>query len=269
MGITLHVQLRCGELHRGQTHHLLQRAHIVQAELQAVERQQRFALCVGRLQARHLQIPRQLDRVGLCCGCSGRHLCKRHTDVGVHRGGLQLHRQVGREVAQVRCQVKTGESDGAVGFAALCERGALGRRIKRAAIQRKGQARQHLHFTLGIEVAQKRHTHLQVAHFVGAAHGAVHKVHTATVQRQVVQRKPCGLAGRVGGGGGQPVDDVLDVVTATTFVGQAHTRVVHLDRVHHRGQPQQGLQLAIYIDTLNVQLVGRTIGLGNRQVTQC
>ena len=100
------------------------------------------------------------------------------------------------------------------------------------------------------------------------AHGLVHKVHTATGQRQVVQREPCGLAVRVGRGGGQPVDDVLDVVTATTFVGQAHTRVVYLDRVHHRGQPQQGLQLAIYIDTLNVQLVGKTIDLGNRQVTQ-
>ena len=104
---------------------------------------------------------------------------------------------------------------------------------------------------------------------MGAAHRFVHKVDRAALERNVVERKTRRLGLRVRGRRllAQPVKDVLYVVAAVAMVGQPHLGRIHLDRIHHRRQAQQGLQFTIYIDTGDAELLPLAVSAGNGQVT--
>ncbi len=101
------------------------------------------------------------------------------------------------------------------------------------------------------------------------------EVDLAIGEHQVVQRKTrrgaCGrFLGRL-----QAVQDVVDVVAPLAQVGHGQHRRFHRNRVRHRRQPQQGLQLRIYIDAFDRELgrglrhslgIARHAGARNRQV---
>ena len=119
---------------------------------------------------------------------------------------------------------------------------------------------------LGLQVAQKRHRHLQIAHGVGPAHHVVDEVERAVVERQVVQREPGRFGRWLVRRRRQALDDVVDIVAAIAQVREPGHRCVNGDGVHHRRQPEQRLQLRIHIDTLDAHLVGLAVGRGDRQV---
>ena len=89
-------------------------------------------------------------------------------------------------------------------------------------------------------------------------------------EAQVVQRELHWLASRFVGRWPQALLNVVDVKPSVAQVRQRQHRRVDLDGVGHRRQPQQGLQLCIYIETLDADL-GRAGGrrglFGDGQIT--
>ena len=257
-----HVELRRLELHGGELHAALQRAHIGQAHLQAVGSEQRLARRVLHRDAAHG------DRAGQRDGRL-RVLHKADFQGRIDHRALRLHRQAGRQIGQIRGEVQLLDGDFRLALAGLRKRGALRGGIELAAIELKRQAGRHQHIALGIEAAQKRQADLQVAHRVAAlaTAGLVQVVHAAAGQRHVVDRKAGG-----GAGGGvvrrvEALHDVVDVVLASSQVGEVHLGAVNRHRVHHRCQAQQGLQLGIHIHPVYRELGALAIGRCHGQVT--
>ena len=161
-----------------------------------------------------------------------------------HRA-VQPEGQARRPVSQVGTQVQATELDAGVGLVGLGEGRALGGRVKAAAIELERQMRRGLDLALGLEVAQKRHGKVQRPQLMGLAHGLVDKVQLAADEREVVKGKARGLTGRRIVRGLEARQDVVNVITPPAQVRQRHHRVVHLNRVGDRCQPQQGRQLCI------------------------
>ena len=147
------MQVRRGQLHFGNVDDLLQRAHVAQRELQAVEGQQ-----LGRRSACRFPQPHLRGRHGARnFHHSGRCLLESDLHVGVEQRALQAKRQAGRQVrlqiAQVGLEVEVTQFDSCVGLARVGKRCGFGGGVKAAAVQLEGQARRGLDLALGRQVA--------------------------------------------------------------------------------------------------------------------
>ena len=151
---------------------------------------------------------------------------------------------------------------------------ALGRRIKRAAIEFKRQVRSHLDVAFGVQIAQKWQCQTELAQgvlalagreptFAGLRRDAVGEVHRTGVEGDVVQ----GKAQRFRGGLlGQMLQDVVNVVAPPAQVGNLQGGRIHGDGIKHRCQVQQRLQLGVHINAGNAQLLARAIGRGDGNI---
>ena len=154
-------------------------------------------------------------------------------------------------------------------FAAGEKGRGLGRGIERAVVELEGQPRLHLDLALGRQAAQEGHAQRQVAHGVGARHGAVLEVHRAIAQGDVVEgkarRRACGRGigfGRLGEAG----QDVVDVVLPGRHLRQVQHRLVHLQRIQHGGQAQQRCHADVGVHTLDGELIPLSTRLGHGHV---
>ena len=198
-----------------------------------------------------------------------RLLHKPDLELRIHHRALRLHRQAGREVWHIGLEVKLADLQLRLALAGLCKRGALGRRIKCAAVEHKRQPWRHEHITLGIKVAQKRHTELQLAQRVLARLAwlcLVGVVHTAATEGDVVDRKTQRVACGSVRGCLQALHDVVNVVLPFARVGEVQRGRLHRHGVHHRRQTQQRLQLSIHIHPAHAELRTAAVGLGYGQV---
>ena len=268
--IALHGQAGGHKINRGQLHHTGQRLGIRHLDAQAVKPKQRHRRC-GRSgfaprHHAHLVSPQQAaDRHAV-----GGGLFKRHLQVGLEHGGLQAHRQAGGPVAQIRGQIEGLDGDAGVGLARLREGRALSAGVKAAAVQHKTQLRRDFHFALGIQIAQKWQAQIQFPQGVGFVHGFVRKVQRAIGQGDVVHGKLGPLAGGLGlvAGGAELGQNVVNVIAAFAQMREAHLRRIHGDGIDDGGQAQQGLQLGVYIDALDAQLVGTGVLGGDGEIAQ-
>ena len=257
----MHGQQRLVQFDGRKLHGPRQRPHVGQAKLEPLESQQVLVLGVGQLDAA------ELDRAAQPHRRRG-GLLERELHVGVEHGGLQVHGQRGRHVAQIGGQIHGLQRQAGVGLAGLGKRRAARRRIKGAAVELERQQRIGMDVPFGIQVAQEGHCEPQVAHGVRLAHRVIDEIERAAVQREVVEGKLRRFARRLVGRRCELLEHVVDVVAAPPQVGQPGHGPVHRDGVHHRRHPHQGLQFPIYIDTLDPHLVGLAVGGGDGQVRQ-
>ncbi len=181
-------------------------------------------------------------------------LHERHLQFGVQHCLLEAHRYAAGEVRQIRRKVEVTQIDNGVGLPRRGKRNGLGGRVEPAAVQVERQARLDLYLVIGLQIAQERHTQVQVTHLMHFVHGPVVEVHGATDQRQVEQREPGGLLLLVRVLFGQTRQNVVDVVLAPAQIGQPDLRPFQLQGLHHRRQAQKGLCLGIGIQAREPEL---------------
>ena len=143
------MQVRRGQLHPGNVDDLLQRPHVVERELQAVEGQQLWRSPACRFLQPHLRGRHGAGNLH----CGGGRLFEGDLYVGVEQRALQAKRQAGRQIPEVGLQVEITELDSRVGLARLGKRCGFGGGVKAAAVELEGQARRGLDLALGLQAA--------------------------------------------------------------------------------------------------------------------
>ena len=143
------MQVRRGQLHSGNIRDLLQRAYIAQPELQTVDGQQLCRHPAGRLLQLHLGSRHAAGKLDQRSG----GLLESDLHIGVEQRALQAKRQPGRQVAQVRLEIKVAEADACVGLARVGKRRGFCGGVETAAIEFERQARRGLDLAFGLQVA--------------------------------------------------------------------------------------------------------------------
>ena len=138
-------------------------------------------------------------------------------------------------------------------LAVVGKRRALALGIKLAAVEIKCQLRQHLDLALGFDIADERNAQLQILEFVFALHGFIIEFHPTIAQRNVVERKTHGL-GWFLVGLGELGNHIINIELAQRILGQTHHGRIHLNRIQHGSQPEDGLGTGIDKDALDFQL---------------
>ena len=150
----------------------------------------------------------------------GRCLLKRHLGIDLQHSALQLERQTGGPIGQIRLQIKIMQRQLGFTFVRLGKRCAFGCAVKPAAIELEGQVRRGFNLKLGRQIAQKWHGQMQLAQLLGLVHRLVDKIDAAAGQFQVVKPKLLWLAVSDRSRGFKPRQNVVDVVMPSAQMRQ-------------------------------------------------
>ena len=196
-------------------------------------------------------------------GCPA--LLEGHLQVHVQDTRLRSHWPLRRPVRPIGAEVERGQPQAQQGLARISERRRLTGRVKSAAIEPECQLWLGLHLPARCKVAQKRQADHQPVQPVRDARRLVHKGERSVGEHQVEQREAQRCTRRARIGADQALQHVIGVMAPTPQVTQPQVRLLQGQRVHHRRQPQQRLQLGIHIQACQRELRRRASGIGHGQ----
>ena len=201
-----------------------------------------------------------------------RALGKAQVQRGVEHGPLQLQRQGGWQIGQVRRHIELCNVQ--AGFTITCRRKGPGLRFggKSAAIEFERQPWLHQYIAPRGQRTEEGNRKIQPAQGVRALlrAGMVGEVHRSVAQLHVVQGKTRQL--RAGGGGlrgrGKTLQQVIHVVVPDGQTREVHAWLVDTQGVNHRCHPQQRLGAERHIHAADLELRAAAVGTGHADVRQ-
>ena len=172
---------------------------------------------------------------------AGGGLLKRNFERTVQHRRIEPHRQAGRQIRQIGCNVQMGDLQRGLALADLRKRRDLGSRVKGAAIELERQMRLHRDIALRLQAAQKGQRHIQFAQAVPAlsTRHMVDKIDRAVLEHQVVERIAGRRRGWCIGCRGKALQQVVDVVMPVARMGERQLRLLQGDGIQHRRQAPQ------------------------------
>ena len=155
-----------------------------------------------------------------------------------------------------------------IGLAVIGKRGGLRSAIELATVELERQLRLHFDLAFRLQIADEGHTQRQPADLVRFVNSGIVELHHPVAQRNVVEREMRGLVlfGRLRIF--QMRDHVVEVKVARRSLRKTHDGLIHLQRIKHRRQAPQRLNVSICVDTCNGKLRLVALRCGNAQVAQ-